>query len=149
MYTAAEIAEMGLPGLPGTKRAILTRAEKEGWPYEVRLGLGGERKVFVVPSRYLPDVEATTEASQTPAERMLAPNKGAVVGAVVAGSAQGDMDRIQLVVRAVSEWERERGVKISDDRRPAVIAVLYDYVKKAEESGEAELGIERFLKALG
>ena len=166
MLTAAEIAALKLPDLPATKRAIQLRAEKEGWRYETKLGLGGSRKVYAVPGRYFSgdgggggtaivgsalagDGGSGGGGTLSGREAPMTNTGNKVVGAVVAGSAQGDMDRIQLVVRAVSEWEAERGVKISDDRRPAVIAVLYDYVKKAEESGEAELGIERFLKALG
>lgn len=50
--TAAEIAKMGLPGLPTTKASILARAEKEGWQYETQIGRGGVRKVFRLPERY-------------------------------------------------------------------------------------------------
>jgi len=153
MLTAAEIAALKLPDLPATKRAIQLRADKEGWHFETKLGLGGTRKVYALPARYFghEEVGGGANADTQPSSRQERSSNGGgkVVGAVVAGSAQGDMDRIQLVVRAVSEWEAERGVKISEDRRPAVIAVLYDYVKKAQETGDADLGIERFLKALG
>lgn len=162
-YSAAEIAAMNLPGLPTTKAKILARAEKEEWHYEIKIGLGGRRKMFVVPQCYLPtdgvaSGQTVTEAahsryvSSDPEKGTATPvggSGGKVVGAVIAGSSQGDMDRIQLVIRAVSEWEEERGIKIDEARRPAVIAVLYDYVKKAEEAGEGTAGIDRFLKALG
>ncbi len=158
-YTAAEIAQMRLPDLPTTKKAILTRAERENWIFESRMGPGGIRKMFSIPPRYTlksrpgsSPVGTASESGTTAAETSPfagdAPH-GNVVGTVVAGSAQGDMDRIQLVVRAVSEWEAESGMKINEERRPAVIAVLYDYVKKSEEAGEGGAGIERFLKALG
>lgn len=155
-YSAAEIAAMNLPGLPTTKAKILARAEKEGWPFETRLGLGGTRKVFTLPAHYMDPDGATAGAKPLIApglEQYVQPAgkvaSGQVAGTVVAGSAQGDLDRIQLVVRAVTEWEAERGVKISDERRPAVIAVLYDYLKKAEEAGEGSAGLDRFLAALG
>lgn len=163
LFKAAEIAAMNLPNLPSTKRAIQLRAEKEKWYYETTVGLGGVRKIYAIPPYYLPKDGAATEQPLANAGQVepavSEPDRGAataadapqgnVIGAVVAGSSQGDMARIELVVRAVSEWEAEHGVTISADRRPAVIAVLYDYVKKAEEAGEGDAGIKMFLKALG
>lgn len=41
-YTAAELVNIG--GLPASKRAIQIRAEKEGWPFQVRAGRGAPRE---------------------------------------------------------------------------------------------------------
>ncbi|MDR2220681.1 MAG: DDE-type integrase/transposase/recombinase, partial [Methylobacillus sp.] len=40
-YSAAEIAEMKLPGLPGTKRNMNDLADRENWPRQNRAGRGG------------------------------------------------------------------------------------------------------------
>lgn len=53
LYSAADIAELKITGLPTTKKAILTRAEKEQWYEETRIGLGGKSKVFKIPEKYL------------------------------------------------------------------------------------------------
>ena len=53
LFTAAEIARMRLPGLPMTKSSILSRAAREGWRYEEQYGIGGIRRVFEIPDRYL------------------------------------------------------------------------------------------------
>lgn len=55
MYSAAEIADMGLPFLPKTKAAIIKKAEKEGWEVAEKIGLGGIRKMYVIPKRYIND----------------------------------------------------------------------------------------------
>jgi len=39
--TAAEIADLGLPGLPGTKFGVQKALAREGWPAAERLGRGG------------------------------------------------------------------------------------------------------------
>ena len=50
--TAAELAEMGLPGLPTSKSAILKRAKDEEWQWEEVKGIGGTHKLFTVPEPY-------------------------------------------------------------------------------------------------
>lgn len=54
-YTAAEIANMRLPGLPTTKANVLARANSEGWTYEEQKGVGGTRRLYEIPLRYLAD----------------------------------------------------------------------------------------------
>lgn len=51
--TAAELLEMRLPGLPGSKSALIARAKTEKWEYEEKTGVGGRRKVYTVPESYL------------------------------------------------------------------------------------------------
>ena len=53
LYSAAEIAKMAIPGLPATRANIGLKAEREGWYSEERIGIGGARKVYEVPPRYL------------------------------------------------------------------------------------------------
>jgi putative transposase len=40
-YTAAELAELQLPGLPSTESATIRRAKREAWPGQKRAGRGG------------------------------------------------------------------------------------------------------------
>ncbi|WP_321392750.1 Mu transposase C-terminal domain-containing protein [Emcibacter sp.] len=53
MFTAAELAEMNLPGLPATERNIRRRATIEDWDYQNRSGRGGGKlyPVYVLPAK--------------------------------------------------------------------------------------------------
>ena len=51
-YTALQIAEMGLPGMPGTERGIHLLAARHGWSRRRRSGRGGGK---VYPLEALPD----------------------------------------------------------------------------------------------
>lgn len=53
-YTAAELA--GLPGLPGTRRQVATRATREGWERRTRSGRGGG---YEYAARCLPEETRT------------------------------------------------------------------------------------------
>lgn len=45
-FGAAELAELGLPGLPGTRQGLLKRAHAEKWEHRSMYGSGGERYEF-------------------------------------------------------------------------------------------------------
>ncbi|WP_050408757.1 hypothetical protein [Massilia sp. NR 4-1] len=141
LFTAAEIAGMRLPDLPTTKKAILTRAEKEAWPYETKIGLGGARKVFAIPSRYLPEDEAARLGA---APSPLIEGRGhtqasteKVAGTISSGT-RADPELLSLAVRALEEWSLENQVQIDPARKGAIIAVLYDYLQKGAGQGEVE-----------
>lgn len=145
--SASEIAALRLPGLPTTKKAILTRAEKEAWHYETRVGLGGLRKVFSVPHAYLPDnqprgVEVANGAAQSASDAAerdgAAPPavaSSAVAGTIAAGG-RADPKKLALAVRALEEWIEEDGVTIDPARKGAIISVLYNYLEKGADTGE-------------
>lgn len=57
MYSVAEIIELNLPALPKSKPAITTKARNEGWKYAEETGLGGVRRLYEIPARYLVTVE--------------------------------------------------------------------------------------------
>lgn len=61
-FSAEELAQMSLPGLPGTSRNIRERAKKEGWTSQKRKGVGGG---LTYPIDNLP-----TEAQQAIREQM-------------------------------------------------------------------------------
>ena len=51
-YTACQIAEMGLPGMPGTRQGVNAMALSESWPFRHRLSGQGGGKVY--PLKALP-----------------------------------------------------------------------------------------------
>ncbi len=163
LFTATEIVAMNLPDLPTTKRAIQLRALKEGWQFESKVGLGGTRKVFAIPSQYLdgqgvvtaPGEDSVGEAPATaPSQVGLHSGPAAkgepskkVIGTIAGGSAKVDLSLLETAMRALSEWERERHTKVADDRRSAIVAILYDYLQSAEDNGEEAMSV--VLRALG
>ncbi|MFZ6644456.1 hypothetical protein ACO0LO_01965 [Undibacterium sp. TJN25] len=70
-----------------------------------------------------------------------------VVGTVAAGSARVDVHKLELAVKALTDWEVARGKPVSDERRPAVIAVLYDYI--VSHPGKEQEGLATVLRAIG
>ncbi|WP_410499669.1 DNA-binding protein [Chitinibacter sp. S2-10] len=48
---------MQIPGLPASRQNVSVRAEREGWYSEERIGIGGRKKVYEVPERYLRRLE--------------------------------------------------------------------------------------------
>ncbi|ANJ73516.1 hypothetical protein A9Y76_14035 [Ralstonia insidiosa] len=133
LYSAAEIAKMRLEGLPTTKGKVIERAASEGWQFEERKGIGGTRRMYEIPARYLPrsggaGVADVTEAPRQPAK---------VVGTVVAGTSKVDPKLLQLAEEALEEWQRERGLRLDAQRRYAVVAVLYDYLARGADQADA------------
>jgi len=59
--SAAQIAGLGLPGLPGSKRGVLFRAEKDGWRWIEQRGRGGSVRLF--------DIATLPEAARTALEQ--------------------------------------------------------------------------------
>ncbi|WP_168798523.1 DNA-binding protein [Herbaspirillum sp. ST 5-3] len=127
---------MQLPGLPTSKGKIIARAASEGWPFEEQKGVGGTRRLYEIPEKYLPKEQSDEGTRQSAAP---------VVGTIVAGTAKVDTELMQLVVRTLKEWSRERGIEIPADREGAIIAVLYNYISKGADQDE----IDQLLKALG
>lgn len=147
--TASTIAALELPGMPKTKVGVRTLAEREGWPYEEMTGVGGKRRVYVVPERLHPAIEQhIADTVGEPPQPAIARDTP-VIGNVVAGSSKVDTVKLELAIRALTEWEVEKGVKVSHERRPAVIAILYDYLQNAPELAEGEKAMAVVLRALG
>ena len=53
LLSASQIAALHLSSLPTSKAGILALARREGWYSEVETGLGGQRHVFEVPTKYI------------------------------------------------------------------------------------------------
>jgi len=134
-FTASEIAAMNLPGLPTTKKAILTRAEKEEWFYETKVGLGGMRKMFEIPAAYLPGYQPykAKPIDQVPSAINDAPG---VVGAILGGE-QVNTERLASAIRALDEYLAENNLAIEDAARKAeIVTFLYKYLEKKVDAGE-------------
>lgn len=140
LYSAAEIGAMGLLGLPRTKTAIIARAKAEGWPFEERKDLGGTKRMYKVPAKY---VKSKREGSRSTTP----PQSQAVAGTIVRGSSKVDLDKLELAMTALSNWEKKRAVEIDTERRSAVLALLYDYL--VLHANEGEEAMDRVLRALG
>ncbi|WP_150738918.1 MULTISPECIES: hypothetical protein [Pandoraea] len=126
LLSAAEIAAMRLKGLPTTKGKIIERAALEGWYFETRKGRGGTRRVYRLPTKYIPDVGgAKLNSLEAP------PRSGKV-----------DLELLSQATRALAE--HSAGGRMSPTRTAEIIAVLYDYLNKGANSKE----VERMLKAL-
>lgn len=55
LLSANEIAALQLPNMPTTKVGIRAVAERENWYFEEKKGLGGTRRLYEIPTRYLAD----------------------------------------------------------------------------------------------
>lgn len=141
LYSAAEIVAMNLPGLPTTKKAILTRAEKEEWYSETRIGLGGVRKVFKIPALYQPGYTPPNHNAKSSAElRQEAINERASKVAAEAAETLGDQvdpERLALAIQYVDSFLLERGIAVPPKRRSEIIVIIYHYLKG--NSGESEV----------
>lgn len=69
-----------------------------------------------------------------------------VAGTIVRGTNKIDPDKLQLAIKALSDWEGKRAIEMDAERRSAVIALLYDYLVLHEDEGADAM--DRVLRAL-
>lgn len=134
---------MRLAGLPTTKGKVIQRATSEGWPFEEEKGIGGTRRLYEIPAKYLPDSsqEKLPNAPGSESENAV----GKVVGTIVAGQTKVDPELMALVVQTLEETLQERRIVIPPERKGPLIAVLYDYLSKGASKEEVAL----LLKSVG
>ncbi len=129
LYTAAEIAQMRLSGLPTTKSSILARAAKESWSYEEQYGIGGVRKVFEIPDRYLLTdrrIKPSVMSARQNLEKYLVGDAGAQDEHTV----NLDESKLALSARIMEEWIEEEKLVLSHKRKGNLIALLYKIVSR-------------------
>ena len=136
LYSASEIAAMKLPGLPATKARVIQRATSEGWPYEEMKGVGGTRRMYTVPEKYLPVV--AQEGVENSADASV------VAGAITSGG-RADPELLGIAIQAFEEFAASKGVVFLPERKAAVIALLYDYLVKGASPQE----VASFFKVVG
>lgn len=122
---------MRLPGLPTTKARVIDRAASEGWTFEEKKGVGGTRRVYVVPAKYLTS-DAMADASQSTK----------VVGTIAGGRV--DPKLLETVIRVMDEWAIEQDIAWKPDRKASIAVLLYDYIDK----GASDEDVTRLLQAV-
>lgn len=70
-----------------------------------------------------------------------------VVGTIAAGTGEVDVRKLELAIQALDVWEETRNLKVASERRPAVIAVLYQFLVKSDQQGPEAVDV--VLRALG
>jgi hypothetical protein len=117
LYSAAEIAGFKLLGLPHTKPSIIERAKREGWYFEEMTALGGKRRMYRIPARYLKGnsiIESTGSV--------------AIRNEVEGQTAQVNLDFLRMAETSVEAFVQANKLQLTPHRRALVVAFLYDYV---------------------
>jgi hypothetical protein len=133
--SASEIAKLRLPGLPTTKVAIASRAEREGWPKQAATGLGGQRFVYQVPDGYSPQGDASSDQPRREGPLDRANN------IVREGRAAGKLDDAELwyqIVLGVGKWET-RGSPLSPEKRATFCLLLFRHFQHLGEMDQDKL----------
>lgn len=145
LLSVTEIIALGIPDLPTTKVGMRAFAERAKWEFETATGLGGTKRLYRLPAKYQRYVAGPAVPQQP---ETVEPEPTVTPIGMGQGSTRVDAERLEIAIRALAEWEQERGVKVADERRAAVIAILYDYAK--DVTGEADgKSMAVVLRALG
>lgn len=99
-YSAAELARMTLPGLPGTKGKVLAKAEREAWSFVELSGQGGLRREYAPPA-------AVMDAIRQKAAQRLVALSTAVPGTALAPATQ---DCANLTREQILKGDARKGV---------------------------------------
>ncbi|PFH20818.1 hypothetical protein [Burkholderia sp. JKS000303] len=126
LYSAAEIAAMRLPGLPATKARIIDRATAEAWYSEERKGLGGTRRVYEIPARYVVRGQDSGGHSDSPEGRLHGELKN-----LEKSVPYTDSELLKGIVIAVERWIAKNHFDDDPERKAALIAALFDIAKNA------------------
>ena len=128
MFTAAELAEMKLPGLPRTKSGLIRRAKSEEWNFENRTGRGGGK---LYPVEALP-----AEAREAIAKRFLKESTPVLKPSKVDVSLLSEQDQQIMEARAIILQKWDRIMTECALPRSKAADVLVSMAKKGELSEE-------------
>ncbi|CAB3764231.1 hypothetical protein LMG29542_04822 [Paraburkholderia humisilvae] len=135
---------MRLAGLPTTKARVIERAASEGWYWEERTGLGGRRKVYDVPGRYLA-AKSTPEAAQTRSGELLEEATTYIKEQRKSGEFD-DAELIREVVLGVERWLERNKLQPDPEKKAALISLLFKYFKEDQTIDDAKL--DKLLRAV-
>jgi len=127
-YSAAEIAAMKLPGLPTTKAKVLARAEREEWLFETKIGLGGVRKMFVIPPAYMPGYQPLPQLPETPRSG----TADAIVKSAMEDGVQLNKDRLEHVISFLDNYLEENKIRVDAKKKAELIVAMYNLMKTTE-----------------
>ncbi|VWC57516.1 hypothetical protein BLA9940_02607 [Burkholderia aenigmatica] len=141
LYAASELAKMGLPGLPGSKAAIMAKADREGWRYEERSGRGGMHRAYEVPARYWVESGGIDQEVEAPRLNEVAGQKAK---RYLAQNRMTDSEIVEQIALGVENWIKNNGLTDSPERKAALVALLFSYFR--EEGGVTTEKLEEMLK---
>ena len=133
LFTAAEIARMRLPGLPTTKSSILSRVAREGWRYEEQYGIGGIRRVFEIPDRYL------VAAHGSVVGRMAGQETGRYLirhDEAERDAAALDAGMLAEAAQVLEKWDLDERVGLPADEKGRLIAMCYKMLADGVAAGD-------------
>lgn len=121
-HTAAELAAMGLPGLPGTARNINATASRQEWPHRPRQGRGGGREypVSALPERARAALARRALAAEAPPPATVAAERGQRDPATLTDVSRTCMDARAAICNEVDRLGLEYGLS----QRQAVLALV-------------------------
>lgn len=134
-YSAPELAEMKLPGVPTTRQGVLKTASKEGWEFRSKAGIKGlEYAITSLPPEAVLAIKSRAEAAMR-AEQLRQP--GSAVAMELAAKAAGgqlsllDADQRRAADQAVLLQLKELMPKqvARFEARRAIVMAWYTYVK--------------------
>lgn len=149
LFTAAEIARMCLPGLPTTKSSILSRAAKEGWRYEEQYGIGGVRKAFEIPDRYLVSAHGDVMervVRQNP-ERYRVKRIGAGKGSASPGTVS--TSKLAAAAHVLEKWDTGEHIGLSPDGKGKMIAIFYKMLVDGVDMEDLSILLKEVTDAVG
>ena len=125
LFTAAEIARMRLPGLPTTKSSILSRAAREG--------IGGIRRVFEIPDRYLVAAHGSVVGRMAGQEtgRYLIRHDEAEKDAAAL-----DAGMLAEAAQVLEKWDLDERVGLPADEKGRLIAMCYKMLADGVAAGD-------------
>ncbi|WP_124076102.1 hypothetical protein [Burkholderia gladioli] len=126
LYAASELVKLRLPGLPGSKAAILAKADREQWPYEEQSGLGGMRRVYDVPERYF---RGTASATEPHDQRRIDEVAGQKVRRYLSQNKMTDVELVEQIALGVENWIKNNGLEDNPEKKAALVALLFSYFR--------------------
>ncbi len=136
-YTAAELAGMSLPGLPGTKVSIIALTDRQHWAFVEVTGRGGLRREYAPPSEVMDairqkaalQVAATMPVSVLPAVQPQSTVAHTQAQSLTADARKGVLDALNAVMQRTGYPLKRAARYLIDtarngDASPQLVAML-------------------------